>query len=152
MATTVNTTTIVTDDLTGAEGAVTIKFGLDGKNFTIDLTSDNEAKLRKFLTKYVEAATEEVPAPAPTPRTRRSNGNRSRPNHDAAAIRAWAQANGIQVGSRGRLDSEVIEAYHAAQAPAEAPKTSAEEEKEAALNVAKALAVLHDEKIETASV
>lgn len=32
---------------------------------------------------------------------------------DAAKVRAWAQENGLDVGSRGRIRSEIIEAYNA---------------------------------------
>lgn len=152
MATLTNTTVTVTDDLTGQAGATTIKFGLDGKNYTIDLNSINEANLRKSLAKYIEKATEEVPAPVVAPRTRRASGTRARTNTDAASIRAWAVANGFTVGTRGRIDSEIVEAYNAAQVPTDAVLPAAETDKEKALNVAKALAVLHDEKIETATV
>lgn len=143
MATNTTTTVTVTDDLNGKEGASTVLFGLDGKNFTIDLTPENEASLRKALAKFVKAATEVVPEPVRAPRTRRTSAPRGRGNTDTAAIRAWAQANGIAVGTRGRIDSEVVEAYHAAQAPTES-------ETDAALRTAKALAVLHDEEIAAA--
>ena len=32
-------------------------------------------------------------------------------DYDAAAVRAWARAQGIEVGSRGRLPSTLIQAY-----------------------------------------
>src|SRR5687768_5212257 len=38
-----------------------------------------------------------------------------------AEIRAWAQANGYKVGDRGRIKAEIVEAFHAAQAEADAP-------------------------------
>jgi hypothetical protein len=33
---------------------------------------------------------------------------------DPAAVRAWAAGNGMKVNARGRIKSEVIEAYRAA--------------------------------------
>ena len=39
----------------------------------------------------------------------------------AAAVRAWARANGYPVGDRGRLPAAVLEAYHAAQGGAASP-------------------------------
>lgn len=143
MATITNTTVTITDDINGKEGASTVLFGLDGKNYTIDLTPENEATLRKALAKFVKAATEVVPAPARTARTRRTSAPRGRGNTDTAAIRSWAQANGIPVGTRGRIDSEVVEAYNAAQAPTET-------DTDVAVRTAKALAVLHDEEIAAA--
>lgn len=149
MATVVNTTTIVTDDLDGKSGAATVKFGLDGKTYTIDLTPFNENNLRQSLAKYVAAATEEVPTPAR--RTRRANGTRPRTNTDSATIRAWAKANGLAVGTRGRIDSEIVEAFHAAQAPEPTEADAPQDEKKSAVEMAKALAVLHDKQIENAS-
>lgn len=133
-----NTTTTITDDLDGKAGATPVIFGLDGKNYTIDLGNLNAANLRKSLEKYVAAATEIVPAPAPRPTHRRTAGGRSRSGTDTSAIRAWAKDHGYPVGSRGRIDSEIVEAHQ------EAMKT-------AALEAAKALAAQHDEKIDTES-
>ncbi|PIM66093.1 hypothetical protein CTU88_45145 [Streptomyces sp. JV178] len=31
--------------------------------------------------------------------------------YDAKAVRAWAKANGIEINSRGRISSEILEAY-----------------------------------------
>ena len=34
-----------------------------------------------------------------------------RPREDTAAIREWANANGLEVSARGRISSTVLEAY-----------------------------------------
>lgn len=103
MATT--TQTLITDDLTGEEGASTVLFGLDGVNYEIDLTPENEASFREVLEGMAKVA-------------RKIGGKKkaSAPKRtsDAGKIRAWASENGHQVGSRGRIPSEVIEAYAAA--------------------------------------
>ncbi|MEB2529439.1 Lsr2 dimerization domain-containing protein, partial [Kocuria rosea] len=36
-------------------------------------------------------------------------------NQEAAQIREWAKENGYNVSSRGRVNSEIVEAYRAAQ-------------------------------------
>ncbi|UJW32516.1 Lsr2 family protein [Saccharothrix sp. AJ9571] len=127
----------VLDDIDGSVAADTVKFGLDGVDYEIDLSDDNAANLRDELERYVAAA--------------RRNGGRkvraglgerraARPGTSQFAtapidrkrnkrIRAWAEKNGYTVSGRGRLSNEVVEAYETAQqapepepAPEPAPK------------------------------
>lgn len=42
-------------------------------------------------------------------------GRKASGSTDTAAIRAWAQANGYEVGDRGRIPGDVVAAYEAAQ-------------------------------------
>ena len=60
--------------------------------------SANASRLREILGPYIEAS-------------RRSNAYSAA---EAPAIRAWATEHGFQVSERGRLHSDVIEAYRAA--------------------------------------
>ncbi|GAA0901754.1 Lsr2 family protein [Pseudonocardia zijingensis] len=101
------------DDLDGEAADETIEFGIDGKNYEIDLSSANAGKLRDALASYVAAA-------------RRSGGRRGRSGGSASssarrpsidreqnqAIRDWARKRGMKVSDRGRIPSEVLEAYH----------------------------------------
>ncbi len=99
------------DDLDGEAADETIEFGIDGKNYEIDLSKDNASKLRDALASYVAAA-------------RRSGGRRSRAASSGAsrrpsidreqnqAIRDWARKRGMKVSDRGRIPAEVLDAYH----------------------------------------
>lgn len=98
------------DDLDGEPADETIEFGIDGKNYEIDLSKENAAKLRDALAAYVAAA-------------RRSGGRRRGGSSGAArrpaidreqnqAIREWARKRGMKVSDRGRIPAEVLEAYH----------------------------------------
>ena len=49
--------TLLTDDLDGGEADRTVEFGLDGVNYTIDLSEKNAGKLRKALDPFLNAAT-----------------------------------------------------------------------------------------------
>lgn len=51
-------TTVITvvDDIDGTEPAETISFGLDGRDFEIDLSQPNQARLRSELEPWVAAA------------------------------------------------------------------------------------------------
>lgn len=51
-----NTTVETIDDLTGETGASTVQFGLDGKQYEVDLTESNAAALRSQLAPYANVA------------------------------------------------------------------------------------------------
>ena len=107
------TTVILTDDIDGGKAVETVSFGLDGKQYEIDLGAKNAKNLRKAVAAYVEAG-----------RKVRNTGTRSATKKpttpsdgsDLAAIRAWAHENGIPVAARGRIASSVKEQYLAASA------------------------------------
>jgi len=109
------TRTVLVDDLDGSQDDVhTVRFSLDGTDFEIDLTADNEARLRDKLARFVENAT-----PVRAPRGRgRTGGRVSRPPasdpDQTRAIRAWAAANGYVVSTRGRIPRAVQDAFAAA--------------------------------------
>ncbi|MGP2439183.1 histone-like nucleoid-structuring protein Lsr2 [Streptomyces sp. JW3] len=95
------------DDIDGSEAAETIAFGLDGKMYEIDLNEANARKLRDALEPYVEAG-----------RKRSRSGRTYRQTEvapDPAAVRAWAQANRMEVPARGRIPKRVYEAFAAAR-------------------------------------
>jgi hypothetical protein len=104
--------TVLTDDLDGSDADQTIEFGVDGVNYTIDLSEKNAEKLRKALKPYLTVAA----------RAGRSNGRipsrgaaqPARANRDQnQAIREWANRNGYDVSARGRIPTSVVEAFHA---------------------------------------
>ena len=96
------------DDLDGGDATETVSFGLDGRSYEIDLNDKNAKALRDALSKYVAAA-------------RRSGGRsgggakrRTQVGTSAREIRDWARSNGHKVPDRGRIPSEVREAFEAA--------------------------------------
>lgn len=95
---------ILEDDFDGGEADETVAFGLDGSDYEIDLSSANASKLRDALAPWVAAARKTGGR-----RVRRSVRQAAGPG--SAEIRAWAQENGYQVSSRGRVPAEVREAY-----------------------------------------
>ena len=103
-------TVSLVDDLSGSQADETVSFGLDGKSYEIDLSSKNADKLRGALADYVAAA-------------RKPGGGRKASASSAArrpavdreqnqAIREWARGKGMKVNDRGRIPSEVVDAYH----------------------------------------
>jgi hypothetical protein len=103
---------VLVDDVDGSEASETVKFGLDGADYEIDLSADNAGKLRDALALYVghgrRTGGRRRGAQAATP-TRDASGP------SAAEIRAWARENGWDVPERGRVSSEVREAFLASR-------------------------------------
>ncbi len=108
----------------------TVPFGLDGESYEIDLSAANAKTLREAVGRFVEAA-----------RTVRSNGSKPRRRTTTAKpasatpqfsdsgavnpplamtpearqqIREWANSNGFQVGTKGRIAAGVLDAYNQA--------------------------------------
>ena len=99
---------VLVDDLDGSEAAETVRFGLDGNNFAIDLSEAHANELRDALAKYVGVARKM----SGQRRMVRRSGGSGEPN--PADVRAWARENGHEVSSRGRIPAEVLQAYAAA--------------------------------------
>jgi Lsr2 len=94
----------------------TVRFGLDGGQYEIDLDDEGAADFRGAVQRYIDVA--RVLGPSSRPRARRP-GDRRRPSTapppptDLSAVRQWARANGYQVSDRGRVAARVLAAYTA---------------------------------------
>jgi hypothetical protein len=105
--------TLFIDDLDGSAAEGTVRFGLDGADYEIDLNAEHAQALREALARYVQAA-------------RRTGGSARRPvrsGRKAAAngvntteVREWAKAQGIEVKDRGRVPAELVVKFKAATA------------------------------------
>jgi hypothetical protein len=101
------------DDLDGGEAAESVAFSLDGKSYEIDLSEKHAAALRDAFAPFVSSARRaggSAVASRQRMSTRTSTGV-GRPREQTAAIREWATANGLEVSTRGRISSTVLEAY-----------------------------------------
>ena len=112
------TTVKFIDDLDGSEASGTFDFSLDGKQYQIDLSDENAAKLRDALAPFVGAARKAGGRRSGRGRTQQRSVAEDRParasREETAAIRQWARENGHQVSERGRIPKSVVEAYQAA--------------------------------------
>lgn len=91
-----------------------VEFALDGVTYEIDLSEANATALRESLSQWIEAARRsggrKKTGMRPTAGARTGASHRE----ETAAIRAWARENGFTVSARGRIPTEVLEAYQAA--------------------------------------
>ncbi len=108
-------TTHLVDDLTGDtidDGTGrTITFSFDGNNYEIDLTDDNADALREAFSDYIAAARKVT---GRSSRAASGSSPKRGNSEELAKIREWANANGHEVSSRGRISQAVRDAYDAA--------------------------------------
>ncbi len=104
------------DDIDGTEirdgAGDRVDFAFRGVDYQIDLSAANIAKLEKVLKPYMDAATK-VRGGGRARRSKVSNNGKSSPEQ-LAAIRDWARKNGHEVADRGRIKSEIVDAFDAA--------------------------------------
>ena len=98
------------DDLDGSDADGTVRFGLDGAEYQIDLSAGHARELRGALARYVGAA-----------RRAGGGGRRGRAGRrapvsalDPTEVREWAEAQGIEVKDRGRVPAELVARFNAA--------------------------------------
>ena len=103
--------TLLIDDLDGSAAEGTVRFGLDGSEYEIDLNAEHAQQLRDTLAAYVRAG-------------RRVSGGSRRPARggrrgpvsglNTTEVREWAKAQGIEVKDRGRVPAELVVKFKAA--------------------------------------
>jgi hypothetical protein len=101
-------TVTLQDDLDGGPADETVRFGLSGAEYEIDLSTKNATAFRAKLAPFIEHARKagrgQAGRPARTAASRQRSGD----------IRAWAKGHGIAVSERGRIPASVVEHYQAA--------------------------------------
>jgi hypothetical protein len=101
--------TLLIDDIDGGEAAGTVRFGLDGTEYEIDLSAAHGDELRSALGQYLANA-RRTGAPARGAARSRRGGAAV----DTAKVREWAKGQGIEVKDRGRVPAGVVEQYQTA--------------------------------------
>jgi hypothetical protein len=103
--------TLFIDDIDGSAAEGTVRFGLDGTEYEIDLNAEHARQLRDAPAAYVRAA-------------RRVSGGSRRPGRggrrgsastlSTTEVREWAKAQGIEVKDRGRVPAELLVKFKSA--------------------------------------
>ncbi len=96
------------DDLDGGPAAETVRFGLGGAEYEIDLSKKNARAFRKGLSQFVEHARKA--GRAQSRRAVHTSANRQR----SGDIRAWAKSQGIKLSERGRIPATIVQQYEGA--------------------------------------
>lgn len=99
---------ILEDDYDGGAADETVRFGLDGVEYEMDLSTNNATALREAIAPWLGHARKTG--------GRRKRGTKTTSSTSTGEIRSWAQSSGYTVSSRGRVSAEVREAFEKAHA------------------------------------
>lgn len=103
----------ILDDLDGSEisdgGGERVKFALRGVRYQIDLSSANVTKLEKAFKPYIDAASKIEGKSGARPKAKPTGGAIAK--GQTADIREWARDRGYAVSDRGRIKTEIVQAY-----------------------------------------
>src|SRR5439155_6952401 len=101
------------DDIDGSRADETLRYGLDGMNYEIDVSAQHAESLRASLAEFI-ARSRRVGRGRVAPPVRTVAGGSARTDRaHNQAIREWAKDQGIAVSERGRIPRSVVEQYEA---------------------------------------
>ena len=101
--------TLLIDDIDGSEAEGTVRFGLDGTSYEIDLNAAHAAELRGALARFITAGRK-----VPRAGSRRAGRRAAASGIDATQVRQWARSQGMEVKDRGRVSARIIAQYREA--------------------------------------
>jgi hypothetical protein len=101
---------VFTDDLDGGPADETVRFGIDGTQYEIDLSKTHADELRSALQPFVDSARRAAAGSAK--RAARPAARRAGPT--PSDVRAWARSEGIEVKDKGRVPAELVVKFQAA--------------------------------------
>ena len=101
---------ILVDDIDDSAAIETVKFGLDGTEYEIDLSADHVEELRKLTAHYIAKARKVTGSGRRSTRSRSATEN----GPDSRKVRDWAKGEGIKVSDRGRLPANILAQYETA--------------------------------------
>ena len=103
--------TLFIDDLDGSTAEGTVRFGLDGTEYEIDLNTGHAKELRDALARYVDAARR---VGGSGRKQARSSSRGTASGLNTTEVREWARAQGIEVKDRGRVPADLVVKFKAA--------------------------------------
>jgi hypothetical protein len=101
------TQVLYVDDIDGSDAEGTVRFGLGGTDYEIDLSKKHADQFAKAIGPFISAARK-------VPSSRRAAPGSRALRHDQSGVRAWARDQGIKVSDRGRIPADVLARYEAA--------------------------------------
>jgi hypothetical protein len=92
------------DDIDGSQADGTVRFGLDGTSYEIDLSKKHADELARVIRPYIDVARK-------VPSARRSIHGGRPVRRSQSDVRAWARAQGLKVSDRGRIPADLLARY-----------------------------------------
>lgn len=101
------TQVLFVDDIDDSEATGTVRFGIGGTEYEIDLSQAHKDELAVAVGPYIAAARKVTAA--------RRSARTARPaRHDQSEVRTWARDQGLKVSDRGRIPADVLAKYESA--------------------------------------
>ena len=104
------------DDIDGTifgEDGESIHYAVDGVEYVIDLKDEHAKELRETFEYYIEHSTRVGDRKHRSDRPAKPSTGK-RPRSETKKIRAWAIEQGYELAARGRIPTEVEQAFDAA--------------------------------------
>src|SRR5215469_8905584 len=108
-----NVTVVLIDDIDQSEAAETVRFGVDGAAYEIDLSAEHASELRSTIGRYIKAERRAQSATARAPKQPRSRPRTQMDREQSRRIRVWAMERGLLASPRGWISQHVAEEYEA---------------------------------------
>ena len=105
---------VLEDDLDGGKADETVKFGLDGTQYEIDLSKDNAGKLREAFAPFITVARKASRGGVVVGGRTATRSSAAADREQNKAVRAWAKRKGKKISERGRIPQGIVDEYHAA--------------------------------------
>jgi hypothetical protein len=99
---------VFTDDLDGGPADETVRFGIDGTQYEIDLSKTHADELRSALEPFVASARRAAAAAGGGGGKRPARSAARRGGPSPSDVRAWARSEGIEVKDKGRVPAELV--------------------------------------------
>ena len=101
------------DDIDGSQADETVKFGLDGTNYEIDVNAKHAEKLRGAVAKYILKARRLGRNHIVSSGRGQTGSSAKSDRAQNQAVRDWAKTKGIEISDRGRIPRNIVEQYQA---------------------------------------
>ena len=105
------------DDIDGKQADETLRFGIDGTEYEIDLSEKHATKLRSALASFITHGRRVGRLPSTRSSARHPVPGQRGParvdKEQNKAIRAWAKRKGKPISDRGRIPQEIVDEYNA---------------------------------------
>jgi hypothetical protein len=102
---------LLTSDLSGDEATETVTFALDGASYETDLTESEGREFRDALARFVKAGRRTGSQGRRGPSGNSNRRSARGADYDPAAVRKWAEGEGIVVSPRGRISADVLKKF-----------------------------------------
>jgi hypothetical protein len=116
-----NVTVVLIDDIDQSEAAETVRFGVDGSAYEIDLSAKHARELRSTIGRYIKVARRAQSAPAHAWQKPPSRPRTQMDREQSRRIRSWAMERGLLASPRGRIPQHVAEEYEVTMRVASVP-------------------------------